>query len=64
MPKVNRKQALQKMTMSAGLLALSEIGGAVPSVVSETMAKQTNELLARKVHRLENLRTNCCGYAK
>jgi nicotinamidase-related amidase len=30
MTKVNRKQALKKMTMSAGLLALSEIGGAVP----------------------------------
>jgi len=35
MTKVNRKQALKKMTMSAGLLALSEIGGAVPSVASE-----------------------------
>jgi nicotinamidase-related amidase len=35
MTKVNRKQALKKMTMSAGLLALSEIGGGVPSVVQE-----------------------------
>jgi nicotinamidase-related amidase len=35
MTKVNRKQALKKITMSAGLLALSEIGCAVPSVVSE-----------------------------
>src|SRR5688572_25937815 len=35
MPKLNRKQALKKMTMSAGLLALSEIGGIVPSVAGE-----------------------------
>ena len=39
MTKVNRKQALKKMTMSAGLLALSEIGGAAPSVAGEIDSK-------------------------
>ena len=44
MPKVTRKQALQKMTMSAGLLALSEIGGAVPSVAGEMNALQEKSI--------------------
>lgn len=35
MTKVNRKQALKKMTVSAGLLALSEIGSAASSVLPE-----------------------------
>ena len=44
MPKVTRKQVLQKMTMSAGLLALSEIGGAVPSVAGEMNALQEKSI--------------------
>ena len=39
MTKVTRKQALQKMTMSAGLLALSEIGGTGSSVAGEIGSK-------------------------
>jgi len=35
MTTLNRKQALKKMTLSAGLLALSEITGAIPSVLPE-----------------------------
>jgi nicotinamidase-related amidase len=51
MNKINRKQALKKMTMSAGLLALSEMGGAAPSVLPgiDSKGEATNSMQGKSI---------------